>query len=237
MEVSNKTLHKREREKQYRLRHLEHARKMARSSYRRNSDKRKAYQVEYRKENPEKVRDRDRRYYEVNRDKILRNVKKYREENPEKVAANKGKWQRDNPEKSRALKRKYEKGNRAKINARRSERLRNDPAYRIRRALKERIRVVLARKGARKCDRTLSLTGCTVEFLRGYLAARFKPGMSWENYGAWHIDHRIPCTKFNLLDPDQQRQCFHFSNLQPLWALENSRKRDTMPETHQAELL
>lgn len=52
--------------------------------------------------------------------------------------------------------------------------------------------------------------------------------MSWENYGfyGWHIDHIKPCSKFDLTDPKQQEQCFHYSNLQPLWAIENFKKSD-----------
>ena len=49
--------------------------------------------------------------------------------------------------------------------------------------------------------------------------------MSWENMGEWHLDHIRPCASFDLTDPDQQRQCFHYSNLQPLWASDNLSKR------------
>jgi HNH endonuclease. len=50
--------------------------------------------------------------------------------------------------------------------------------------------------------------------------------MSWDNYGrdGWHIDHIRPCASFDLTDPEQQRQCFHYTNLQPLWAADNIRK-------------
>jgi hypothetical protein len=50
--------------------------------------------------------------------------------------------------------------------------------------------------------------------------------MSWDNYGyeGWHIDHIKPIAKFDLSDPIQRAQCFHYSNLQPLWALDNMRK-------------
>jgi hypothetical protein len=50
--------------------------------------------------------------------------------------------------------------------------------------------------------------------------------MSWDNYGfrGWHIDHKKPCALFDLSLPEQQRECFHFSNLQPLWAADNLAK-------------
>ena len=49
--------------------------------------------------------------------------------------------------------------------------------------------------------------------------------MTWQNYGrAWHIDHIIPCSAFDLTRPNQIRQCFHFTNLRPLWAKANLRK-------------
>ena len=50
--------------------------------------------------------------------------------------------------------------------------------------------------------------------------------MTWNNHGlyGWHIDHIKPVSKFNLLDLEEQRRAFHYTNLQPLWALDNIRK-------------
>ena len=75
-----------------------------------------------------------------------------------------------------------------------------------------------------KSQKTLNLLGCDIPFLWEYLEKKFKPGMSKENYGEWHIDHIIPCAKFDLSDPKQQEKCFHYTNLQPLWARENLQK-------------
>lgn len=73
----------------------------------------------------------------------------------------------------------------------------------------------------------MELVGCAIPFLRGYLEAKFKVGMSWSNHGAgWHIDHIKPCASFNLLDEKEQKKCFHYKNLQPLWAEENLSKGD-----------
>jgi hypothetical protein len=48
--------------------------------------------------------------------------------------------------------------------------------------------------------------------------------MTWENHGSWHIDHRIPICSFDLKEEEEQKKCFHYTNLQPLWAAENLSK-------------
>ena len=66
---------------------------------------------------------------------------------------------------------------------------------------------------------------CTVKYLHEFLEFRFTDGMSWDNYGKkWHIDHIIPCASFDLKCPEQQKKCFHYTNLQPLWAKDNQEK-------------
>jgi len=63
--------------------------------------------------------------------------------------------------------------------------------------------------------------GCSVSFLVKYIEGLWIKGMSWENRGRgsgkWEIDHKIPCCSFDMSDPKQQKDCFHYSNLQPLW--------------------
>lgn len=68
--------------------------------------------------------------------------------------------------------------------------------------------------------------GCTIAELMLHLEKLFQPGMSWDNYSDWHIDHRSPLAKFDLTDPTQCREACHFSNLQPLWAADNLKKGD-----------
>ena len=62
--------------------------------------------------------------------------------------------------------------------------------------------------------------------LKIYLESLFQEGMTWDNYNfyGWHIDHIIPIASFDLSDPEQQKKCFHYTNLQPLWASDNLQK-------------
>lgn len=96
------------------------------------------------------------------------------------------------------------------------------PKYRLCNNLRKRCWHAL--KGHSKSASTLKLLGCSVEHLRAHLESLFQPGMSWENYGEWHVDHIKPCDSFDLTDPEQQRACFCWTNLQPLWRLDNIRK-------------
>ena len=96
----------------------------------------------------------------------------------------------------------------------------------VRLACSLRTRVSSALRGARKAAGTSQLIGCSLEDLREHLESQFKPGMSWENhnYRGWHVDHVRPLASFDLTDPEQQRQAFRYSNLQPLWMRENLSK-------------
>jgi quinol monooxygenase YgiN len=102
-------------------------------------------------------------------------------------------------------------------------------AYRLARAVRARVHGVLKKRGAVKSQRTYEYVGCSAQQLAESLEARFEPGMTWDNYGtAWHVDHIIPVSVYDLTDAAQQRQAFHYTNLQPLWAHANMAKSDTV---------
>lgn len=119
---------------------------------------------------------------------------------------------------------------RAKANATRNRRYRNDAAFRLAVCLRHRVRKALM--GIAKSRATLVLLGCDLEYFKRHLEARFLPGMTWENYGyrGWHIDHIRPCATFDLSDPQQQAECFHFSNMRPMWRFDNQ-SRGCRPES------
>jgi hypothetical protein len=73
---------------------------------------------------------------------------------------------------------------------------------------------------------TMKLVGCSIEHLKSHLEKQFTSGMSWSNYGKWHVDHIRPCVSFNMKQKSEQLKCFNYKNLQPLWALDNVIKSD-----------
>jgi hypothetical protein len=72
----------------------------------------------------------------------------------------------------------------------------------------------------------MELLGCSISDFRKYLEKQFSEGMTWDNHGfnGWHIDHIKPCASFDLTIPEEQQKCFHYSNMQPLWAQDNLSK-------------
>lgn len=105
-----------------------------------------------------------------------------------------------------------------------NNKLKTDLHFKLKQQLSHRI--FLALKGAVKSKRTKELLGCTIEQLWIHLEKSFKPGMTKENYGKWHVDHIRPCASFDLTKPEEQAKCFHYTNLQALWAHENLSKGD-----------
>ena len=155
-------------------------------------------------------------YFKVYRDSHKTEAKTYHKkyyiENTEQYKAHDKKYYSDN--KSQIIKR----NTKHKI-----ERCRTDLPFRI--ASNYRSRVCSAIKNNQKSGHTLVLLGCNILTLKLYLESKFKDNMSWDNYGygndKWHIDHIIPCASFDLTDTEEQKKCFHYTNLQPLWQHEN----------------
>jgi hypothetical protein len=123
----------------------------------------------------------------------------------EKQRESEKKYRLNNPEK---IKEKYKRQS-LKINRR------------IRDSLNKRIKGALFSK---KYKKTLDYVGCSIEELQKWFETLFKDGMSWDNYGQWHIDHVKPCSSYDLSKEDQIIECFNWKNLQPLWAKDNLTK-------------
>lgn len=195
---------------------------------------------------------RGKKYRENNKEKIAKQQKewrnnnkgyskKYREENLEKCLQQEAesrkrrreqgyfkKYHKDNKEKRNAQIREHYSQNKESILAQKKEykreKYQTDPEYRLKVLLRNRFKRAI--KNNFKSSSVMDLIGCTIQELRDYLKERFVDGMTWENYGEWHIDHIKPCASFDLSDPKQQQECFHYSNLQPLWGIDNLKKAD-----------
>jgi hypothetical protein len=99
-----------------------------------------------------------------------------------------------------------------------------NPNVKIARILRSRLRDAL--RGNFKSGSAVGDLGCSIDFLKEYLADKFQEGMSWDNYGEWHIDHKLPLSSFNLANREELLKAVHYTNLQPLWAIDNLKKSD-----------
>jgi hypothetical protein len=156
--------------------------------------------------------------------------KKYRERNPEKVKEIQKRCRERNRERNNALVKAWRIKNADKINKQYNEKM-NEPGAvcKIAHVLRARVLAALKKNNNSKQTSTIELLGCSIEEARVYIESQFTEGMSWSNYGlhGWHIDHINPVSTFDLSDPEQQKQCFHYTNLRPLWAKDNwSRPKD-----------
>ncbi len=171
-----------------------------------------------------------REWYEKNKENELKKASEYSRLDSTKEAR-KTRYREDNEYREKMLSKNRERRRLgpAKIKQRANERKRRleSPNYRIAQNLRGRLRVALIQQGVKnKSAKTFHLIGCSPSFLKEYLESLWLDGMTWENYGpqGWHIDHIKPCCSFNLELAEEQEKCFHYTNLQPLWADDNISK-------------
>jgi len=187
-----------------------------------NRDEIRARHKKYREENREKIRVRHKKHREENREKIRAQNKKHYEENRKEILSRQKKHYEENREKLIARQKKYREENRKEIRARKKKRTREDPMYRLSRAIRSRTRKAFKSKGWTKDSKTFEVLGCSQELFIKHLENQFTKGMTFENFGEWHIDHIIPLSSAKT--PEELNRLAHYTNLQPLWAEENLSK-------------
>ena len=165
-----------------------------------NKERTAAAQKEYREKNANKIREKDKIRYQENKEEWAITQKKYRKNNKDKI---------------REQDKLYMRRRRAE-----------DATFRYSMNIRSRVSKLLS--GVIRSKATEELLGCTYAEGRRHLEKQFSEGMTWDSYGlhGWHVDHIIPCASFDLSDPEQQKECFHYTNLQPLWAEDNLKKSD-----------
>ena len=206
--------------------------------YQRNKERILAQRRSFYQRNKEKASRYCQTYYQRNKERILAQKALYRQKNRLKLAMKQREYYRNNKEKANSYQRTYRQKNREKRASRRRERLRNDPKYAMTKRLRARMYAAVKKAGLKKkCDSTSKLLGISYQGLEEWMSSQFTEGMSWENRSEWHIDHRIPCDAFDLTVPEQQRICFWYKNLQPLWGPENMSKSNTYDEADKQALI
>lgn len=148
-----------------------------------------------------------REYYQDNKERIGEGQKIRRLENKDYVSSYQRFWRQNNREKTALYSReKYYKNNQFRL------------AHNLRRRLQK------ALKNKSTSGSAVRDLGCSVAELETHLQNHFQPGMTWQNYGRWHIDHKLPLFSFDLTDREQLLKAVHYTNLQPMWARENLEK-------------
>jgi hypothetical protein len=157
-----------------------------------------------RKRNPEKARQIVRDYHIANVEKIRKQRAEHRAGNADRINAKIKEWRVAHPY--------YVK-----------DRLASDIQFYLAKALRHRLYQALRAKGIRKSAKTLDLLGCTLAEFKVHIETQFYGGMSWDDMN-FHLDHIKQVCTFDLTDPEQQKQCFHYTNIRPLTEDDNLRR-------------
>lgn len=178
--------------------------------------------AEWRKKNPERARQNSYAQYLRDREKPddqrLKYTRRYFQNNKELQAKRTQLWKDKNRAHFNAYMLRYHKA-----------KMQRDPNYRF--SVKVRTSIRLLMRGYQKSGTAEQLLGCKILDFKKYLELQWEPWMSWANYGNregfWVIDHIVPVNAFDFSKPEDQRCCFHFSNLRPFCCVKNRQKSDT----------
>ncbi len=202
----------------------------------------KKYNQNYYRINAKKILEDKKEYYKNNKSSFVLKNKKYRKLNNEKLSQYNKKYYRENFEQISLQKKKYYEKNKSYLRekalissktpqgiARRRKSVKKmydtNPEYKLAMLLRSRLKMAL--KKGYKGGHAVRDLGCTIKELKVHLEKRFTLGMTWKNWSlkGWHIDHIKPLCTFNLSDRAQFLQACHYTNLQPMWAIENWKKK------------
>lgn len=161
-------------------------------------------------------------YFEQNKEKRLAYLKQYRSDNKDKVKIWANKYARNNKEKIKKWKRDNIVKMRKYFREYVYKRVNSEPLYKIKTRIRKRLYDAIKTK--QKVGSAIHDLGCSPEQLKQHLESKFQFGMTWDNYGKWHVDHIQPLISFDLENRDEFLQACHYSNLQPLWAHDNLSK-------------
>ena len=174
-------------------------------SNKRRRNKYKDYSKKYRRENVELIKLRRKKYYDKNKEKEYSNHRIWIEKNKEKRRASEREWK--------------------------NKRRQNDIDFRLRNNIGSYIRKNLKYFINENKEYYTEYIGCEISFYKKYLEKQFQNGMSWNNYGEWHIDHIKPLSLFNFSNQDDIYLAFNYKNTQPMWKIDNIKKGNKYAST------
>lgn len=165
----------------------------------------KSCEKEYREQNKESIKEYKKEWYQRNKEIVNERTKE---------------WYKQNKE----YEKEYRKQNKKRRNERKRERRKTDSLYKMKVNLRTRTYQAFKNKGYSKNTKTQEMLGVSWEVCKAHIERQFTKGMSWDNYGEWHIDHIIPLAS---ADTEQRiKELCHYTNLQPLWSEDNLSKSD-----------
>jgi len=163
----------------------------------------------------------DKRHYIKNKEKRLQYFSKWRKENQEHRKKYLKEYREKNADDIRKTKRDYERNRKAR-----------DPLYKLISNFRTAIYTVLKESNVDKYGHYFDILQYTPEELIVHLEKQFKDDMTWDNYGIWHVDHKLPITSFDIqeMGDEEFMKCWCLDNLQPMWGEENIRKSNKILE-------
>ena len=163
----------------------------------------------------------DKRHYLKNREKRLQYFSEWQKDNQEHRKKYLKEYREKNADDIRKTKRDYERNRKAR-----------DPLYKLISNFRTAIYQVLKESNVEKNGHYFDILGYTPEELINHLEKQFTEGMTWENYGEFHVDHKLPISSFNIkeIGDEEFMRCWCLDNLQPMWGEENIRKSNKILE-------
>jgi hypothetical protein len=178
------------------------------------------YLRKYGQDNKEKLSEKAKTYYEENREVIKQRVRNHWNDNATEInQKRREKYKNDETYREKILQQCSDSNAKCRPERRKRAKEEKSASYYLE-LCRKRMWHAFNGRGA-KTDKTKSLLGCDGDFLKKYLESTKVEG---KDYSDAHIDHIVPCSSFNMLDEEQQRKCFHYTNLQLLPACENLTK-------------
>lgn len=171
----------------------------------------KSCKSDWRIDNKSELQVYNREYKSLNKDRVIELKKKWRIKNHDRAYEYHKEYCKRNREQVTGVQREWER-----------KKLESDFLFKMKKRLRGHTWRAFKFMSAKKSKRTEELLGCNIEQFREYIISKFLPGMTEENYGEWHIDHIKPLSSASTLE-DLEILC-HYSNLQPLWAVDNLKK-------------